>query len=272
MLFTATTTAILAASEDGGGFHAPSISEFFPAPLLFDGTVFEFTRIDLVRIIAAVAIAAAFVIVARRARLVPGRAQSLAEIGLNFVRVGIAEEMLGRENARRFVPMLTTVFFGILAFNITGIVPLLNIAGTSVIGLPLIFALWVYVMYLGAGVRQHGLGGYLKASLFPPGLPWVLYILMTPIEFLQVFILRPATLTIRLLANMVAGHLMLVLCFSGTQFLLFEATGFLKVAGALTLVSGLIFSLFEILVAVLQAYVFTVLAASYINMSLEEEH
>lgn len=224
------------------------------------------------RIVAAVLLVLFFVLAARRARLVPGRGQNIAELGLDFVRVNIAEELLGKADARRYVPMLTTIFFGILAFNITGIIPLLNIAGTSVIGLPLVLALWVYVVYLASGVKRHGLWGYLRGSLFPPGLPWPLYFLMTPIEFLQVFILRPATLTIRLMANMLAGHLMLVLCFSATQFFFFEATGALKAAGVLSITAGLVFTLFEVLVAALQAYVFTVLTAAYINMSLEEEH
>jgi F-type H+-transporting ATPase subunit a len=263
---------LLAASGGDDGFSAPSIAEFFPQPFAFTGSVFEMNRVVFVRLVTVVIVVVGLGLAARRARLVPGRGQNLVEIGLDFVRVGVAEEILGKADARRYVPMLTTVFFAILAFNITGVVPLLNIAGTSVVGMPLVLALWVYVMYLGAGVRRHGLGGYLKGSLFPPGLPWPLYFLMTPIEILQVFVLRPATLTIRLLANMIAGHLMLVLTFSATNFLLFKATATLKAAGALTLAAGLVFTLFEVLVAVLQAYVFTVLAASYINMSLEEEH
>lgn len=226
----------------------------------------------LVRIITTIVLVTVLVVAARRAKVVPGRLQNVIEMGLDFVRTGIADEVIGKAEGRRYVPMLTTIFFAILAFNITGVVPLLNIAGTSVIGMPLMLALWVYVMYLGAGIRKHGFVGYFATSLFPPGLPKALYLLMTPIEALQIFILRPATLTIRLLANMVAGHLMLVLCFSATSFLFFDAGGFLKVAGLLTLPAGLVFTLFEMLVAVLQAYVFTVLAASYISMSLEEEH
>ncbi len=106
--------------------------------------------------------------VASRAKLVPGRAQSVVEMGLDFVRKNVAEDIIGKEKAGKYVALLTTIFFAILAFNITGVIPGLNIAGTSLIGLPVMLALWVYVMYLGAGIRAHGLGGYLKASLFPP--------------------------------------------------------------------------------------------------------
>lgn len=193
-------------------------------------------------------------------------------MALDFVRVQIADEVMGAERARKYVPFLTTLFIAIVFFNITGVVPLLNIAGTSLIGLPIIMALWVYVMYLGAGVRKHGLGGYLKSSLFPPGVPWPIYLLLTPIEALQIFVLRPATLALRLAANMIAGHLLLVLTFSATHYFLLEATGALKTVGAVSLAAGLAFTLFEIFVALLQAYVFVMLATVYLNMSLEEEH
>ncbi len=121
-------------------------------------------------------------------------------------------------------------------------------------------------------MAKHGVGGYLKASLFPPGVPWYMYVLITPIEFLQVFIFRPVTLALRLLANMMAGHLMLVLCFSATSFLLLEGGGAIKLTAGLTFVAGFGVTLFEILVAVLQAYIFTLLTAVYLNMALEEEH
>src|SRR5690554_3938123 len=127
-------------------------------------------------------------------------------------------------------------------------------------------------MYLGAGVKQHGFGGFLKVSLFPPGVPPFLYVLLTPVEFLTVFILRPATLALRLMANMVAGHLMLVLCFGATHYFFFEAVPAMKAFSALTLVGGLAITLFEVFVAALQAYIFVVLAAVYINLSVSEEH
>jgi F-type H+-transporting ATPase subunit a len=226
----------------------------------------------VVRFVAVAVLLTLMVVAARRARLVPRRGQNVAEMLLDFVRVNVAEDIIGKEKAHKYVALLTTIFFAILAFNITGVVPFLNIAGTSLIGLPVMLALWVYVMYLGAGVRAHGVGGFLKNSLFPPGVPWPLYILLAPVEFLQVFVLRPVTLAIRLMANMVAGHLMLVLCFSATQFLLFDAAGGLKGFGALTLAGGFAITLFEVFVAALQAYIFVVLTAVYLSQSIEEEH
>ncbi len=226
---------------------------------------------QLVRIIAAVALVILFCTVASRARLVPGRTQSVLEMGLDFVRKNVAEDIIGKEKAGKYVALLTTVFFAILAFNITGVIPGLNIAGTSLIGLPVMLALWVYVMYLGAGIRAHGVGGYLKASLFPPGVPPFLYVLLTPVEFLTVFVIRPVTLAIRLMANMVAGHLMLVLCFAATDFFVREASG-MSVFAVPSFLGGIAITLFEVFVAALQAYIFVVLTAVYISSSISEEH
>lgn len=257
--------------ESESGFHVPSISEFFPPAIFGDGTWYEFNRIMMVRLIMTAVLILLFWLGIRRLALVPGRAQNVVELAIDFVRTQIGEQVLGH-TARRFLPLLCVVFFGVLAMNIAGIIPLLNIAGTSVVGLPLMLAAWVYVTYLTAGIAKHGLGPYLRASLFPPSVPWYMYPLITPIEALQVFVIRPVTLALRLLANMMAGHLMLVLCFSATQFLLFEGGGLIKITGGLTFVAGLGVTIFEILVAVLQAYIFTLLTAVYLNMALEEEH
>lgn len=240
--------------------------------MLFEGTVFEFNRIQLLRVIAAVVIVLVFVLAARRARLVPGRLQGLVEMGMDFVRVQIAEQILGKDRAREHTAMLTTMFFAILAFNLTSVVPGLNMAGSALMGLPLLLAVWAYVRYLAAGVRAQGLGGFLKSSLFPPGVPWFMYVMLTPIELLTVFVIRPATLAIRLMANMVAGHLMLVLCFSATQYFLFDADGIMKSFGALTFAAGFAMTGFEMFVGALQAYIFVVLTAVYISLSVEEEH
>jgi F-type H+-transporting ATPase subunit a len=191
---------------------------------------------------------------------------------LDFVRVQVVEEVMGKERAKRFVPFLTTLFLAIVFFNVAGVVPLLNLAATSLIGLPLVMALWVYLMYLGVGIHKHGVWGYLKTSLFPPGVPVFVYLLYTPIELLQVFVLRPATLALRLMANMMAGHLLLVLCFAATQYFFLEASGVLRGVGALSLTAGIAFTLFEIAVALLQAYIFTILSAVYLNMAVEDEH
>jgi F-type H+-transporting ATPase subunit a len=205
--------------------------------------------------------------------LVPSRFQLMGEISLNFVRNSIAHEQLGKVDGDRFLPLLTTIFFTVLGMNVTGIIPGLNIAGTSVIGLPLVLALAAYVTFIYAGIRRHGMG-FFKSSLFPSGVPPVFYVLVTPIEFLSTFILRPVTLALRLMMNMIAGHLLLVLCFSATWFFVFSplSTGVFKLFGVGTFAFGFVFTLFEMLVAFLQAYVFTLLTTVYIQLALADDH
>ncbi|MFV0434196.1 MAG: F0F1 ATP synthase subunit A [Leucobacter sp.] len=254
-----------------GEFHPPSLDEFYPEALFFEGTIFEINRIMLIRIIMVIVLLVLFYLGTRRMQIIPGRFQSIIEMGLDFVRVNIAEELLGKKDGRRFLPLLTTMFFLILAFNITGIIPFMNIAGSSLVGFPLLLAVISYVVFIYAGVKKSP-GKFFKNSLFPAGVPWAMYIIVTPIEFLSTFIMRPITLALRLLMNMVVGHLLLVLFFAATQFFLFSADGAFKLFGIGTFAFGFAFTLFEILVAVLQAYVFTLLTAVYIQLALAEEH
>lgn len=242
--------------------------------MLFSGTPFELNRIMIIRLIVVVVLLLVFLLGTRSLKVVPGRGQAALEFVFGFVRNNIIVETLGEKDGRRFMAPLMAMFFVTLGMNITGVVTPFNIAGTSVIGLPLFMAIVSYVLFIYAGIKKNG-GRFFKSSLFPSGVPWFLYIIVTPIEFISTFILRPVTLTLRLLMNMVAGHLLLVLCWSATQFFLFGllAQGnFLGLLGAGTFAFGIAFTLFEILVAALQAYVFTFLAAVYIQLALADEH
>ena len=259
------------ASAEDNGFHAPTIDEFFPPAIFFEGTPFEINRIMIIRFIMTALVILLFWLGTRNMRIIPTKGQSLAEMALDFVRVNIAEDLLGKVDGKRFLPILTTIFFMVLAFNLTGIVPFLNIAASSVVGLPLVLAVVSYVTFIYAGVKKSPVN-FFKNSLFPAGVPKPLYLIVTPIELISTFVIRPVTLTLRLLMNMVVGHLLLVLFFAATQFFFFNADGFLKLFGIGTIAFGFAFTLFEILVAVLQAYVFALLTAVYIQLALAEEH
>ena len=260
-----------AAAEEGSGFEGPTLDhEFDPAGFLFVGTPFEMNRILMVRLIAALVLFACLFVYSRRAKLVPGRAQSGLESLLDFSKTSVAEEILGKEHAKKYQPMLMTIFLGVLFMNLTGTIPGLQIAGTSLIGMPIIYALFAYFGFIFAGLKERG-GKFFKEQLFPPGVPWPLYFLMVPLEFLSTFVLRPLTLTIRLLANMVAGHFILVLCFLGTHALYFQLSGVLGGAlGSLALLGGVVFVAFALFVGALQAYIFAMLAAAYISLSISE--
>lgn len=270
-LNTSDASGSLLAEEGDSFFHVPTIGEFFPDPILFAGTPFEFNRVQLVRLIILVVVLVAMCVIASRAKLVPGRVQSVVESLLEFVNSSIIANTLGLKAGRRFAPMLTTMFFFIFAMNLGGVIPGLNLAGTSVIGMPLLLALWTFATYVIFGVKAHGVLGYLKHETMPPGVPKPIYILLIPIEFLQVVLIRWASLTIRLLANMVAGHIMMVVFIGITHALLFSGTAAIAIApfsGALAIgIYG-----FEIFVAALQAFIFTMLSAVYIQMATADEH
>lgn len=261
----------LAPMADGGdGFTAPTVGEFFPGELIFIGTPFAMTRINLIGLFMTGVVCVFFVTAFARPKLVPRGVQNLGEMAIDLVQKNVIDEVLG-EKGKKYAPYLVSMFWLLLAFNITGITPSMHIPASSVIAIPLMFAVIAWLVFNIQGVRALGLGHYLKANLFPSGIPWPIYILVTPIELVSTFILRPLTLTIRLLANMMAGHLLLVLFFSATSALLL-ADGFLKVFAIPAFFMGFAFTLFEILVAVLQAYIFTLLTAVYIDGATSEEH
>lgn len=264
-------TGISVPLSGDGEFHVPSIAEFFPGGLLFIGTPFEMSRINLIMVLMTAVLVVFFGLAFAKPRFVPSKAQNTAELGLDFVRINIAEEIIGHDG-HKYVGYLTTLFFMIFAFNITSIIPGLQISANSTIAVPLMLAMITYFVFNAAGMKANGVFGYLKTNLFPPGLPIPIYFLVTPIEFVATFILRPITLTIRLLANMMAGHLLLVLFFSATHFMLFSLDGVLKVFGLASFAAGFAFTLFEVLVAFLQAYIFTMLTAVYISGAVAEEH
>ncbi|ALJ21166.1 F0F1 ATP synthase subunit A [Microbacterium sp. No. 7] len=261
---------MLAKTAGDGEFHGPSITEFFPDAVFQIGDL-AITRIHLIQFLATIVVVLLLWAGTRRMTVVPGRFQSLVEMGLDFVRVSIAEDLLGKKDGRRFLPILATMFFMILFMNIAGIIPFLNIAGTSIIAVPMLLAVVSYVTFIYAGIKKSP-KNFFKNSLFPSGVPPVLYIIVTPLEFISTFIIRPVTLTLRLLMNMIVGHLMLVLFFSATQFFVVTLGGWWTALGAGTLAFGLAFTLFEVLVAFLQAYVFTILTAVYIQLAVAEEH
>ena len=269
-LFTQAVNLIANAATDDPTFHGPSIDEFFPGAVFQIGDL-VINRIHIIQFIATLAIVLIFWLGTRRMKVVPGRFQGLVEMGLDFVRVNVAEDLLGKKDGKRFLPLLTTIFFMTLFMNLTGIIPFMNIAGTAIIAVPLLLAVISYVTLIYAGFKKSP-KNFMKNSLFPAGVPWPIYIIVTPIEFISTFIIRPVTLTLRLLMNMMVGHLLLVLFFAATQFFVFGLGGWWSALGVGTLAFGFAFTLFEILVAVLQAYVFALLTAVYIQLAVAEEH
>jgi F-type H+-transporting ATPase subunit a len=251
----------------------PPISHLVEWPdIALDGSLFAINKIVLIYLLAVAATLALFLVGGRRAALVPTGAQNVVEASVDFINDGIIMQTIGPEGLRKrwLQPYLMSVFFFVLFCNITEIIPGLQMPANARMAMPMALALIVWLLFNAVGVLNQGLGGYLKSSLFPPGVPKALYVLVTPIELISVFLVRPFSLAVRLFANMLAGHILLV------TFAVLSAALWVREWYAVFLplpALMLVFlTAFEILVAFLQAYIFTILAAVYIGGAMHPEH
>ena len=205
-----------------------------------------------------------------RQEVVPGKLQLVGEGLVGFVRKNIADEVIGQDGVR-YLPYLTTVFVLILFFNLMEVLPGVAFPATSKIAVPIFFALLSYIVFNVEGVRANGPIKYLKGIMFPPGVPWFMYVLLTPIDFLSVLVIRPITLTLRLTFNMLAGHLILSLLAVLAATVSYPI-GPKILALPLIVVMGAMLTGFELFVGFLQAFIFTVLTALYIGGAIHPEH
>jgi F-type H+-transporting ATPase subunit a len=262
--------AILALSKPPEGFEAPGTEIFdYTDTCLIGSGDFCVTRITFWMLMSAVIISVLFVVAFRRPTIVPRGLQNLMEALVEFIRGGIVMEVMGREGLP-FLPFLTSLFVFVWLNNLFGIIPGINFPTTARIAIPMFLAILVWFVFNIVGVMKQGGLRYLRNTLFPPGVPIPIYILYTPIEFITVFLVRPLTLAVRLAANMIAGHLMLTIFFVGTWYLQWKLMT-IPVA-ALSFALGTFITAFEVLVGVLQAYIFTILTAVYIAGAIHPEH
>lgn len=245
----------------------PPVSHLIEWPDLFGSGMFAVNKVVLLTFAAAIIVFTMFFVAARRASLVPTGVQNVAETVVEFVQDGIILQTMGPQGLS-FTPFLLTLFSFIFVCNIFGVIPLIQMPVNARMALPAFMAILVWVIFNVVGIAKQGFFGYFKSMLFPPGVPKALYILVTPIEFVSTIFVRPLSLAVRLFANMLAGHLLLV-SFAVISAALFKAT----IVGA-ALPGALLVALtgFEVLVAVLQAFIFTILAAVYIGGAMHPEH
>ena len=253
-------------------FEAPTTKDFvWPCigpSVKLAGIQFCFNFIFLLLAIAFFVFIVFFVIAFRKPKIVPSKFQLIMESGIQFVRDQIVVQMMGPEGLG-WLALLATMFFFILYGNILEVIPGFGFPLNSRLAFPLVMALTSWVVYNGVGLKRHGLGGYLKLVLFPPGVPILLVPFIALIEFISVIVIRPITLTIRLFANMVAGHLLLTVFFLGSYALI---TGVPYVVGLVSGALAVVLVGFEIFVSVLQAFIFAILTASYIAGAMASEH
>jgi F-type H+-transporting ATPase subunit a len=179
---------------------------------------------------------------------------------------------MGKKDGVRFAPYLATLFLFIVLMNFWAIVPGIQISPNAHIAFPAMLAVLSWIMYVWVGIKQHGLAKWLKITVVPPGAPAFIYPLLIPIEILQNIILRPVTLALRLFANMFAGHLILLVFILGGFEMLNSSNIFIQGLSVFSFAMGIAMTLFELIVILLQAYVFTLLTGMYIQGSLAEEH
>jgi F-type H+-transporting ATPase subunit a len=223
----------------------------------------SFTNSALSMILVVALIYGLMVFGMRRRAIVPGRLQSLAEMLYEFVS-NMVMNNAGRD-ARAFFPFVFTLFMFILVGNLLGMVPGV-FTFTSHIVVTLAMAMVVFVMVTFVAIAKHGFR--FVTSFLPHGVPLWLAPLLVPIEMVS-YLSRPVSLSVRLFANMMAGHTMLKV-FAGFTMMMGAGMGMLGyTAGIVPLMINIALIGFEIMVAVLQAYVFTILTCLYIRDALE---
>jgi F-type H+-transporting ATPase subunit a len=186
------------------------------------------------------------------------------------VRNTIARDSIGEEY-KKYLPYLVALFFFVLVNNLFGLFPFTLFPTMSRVAFPMALAIIAWVVFNAIGIRRQGLVGYFRNMMFPKGVPAYVYPLLAPLEFMSTVLVRPVTLSLRLFANMFAGHLLLLVFVTGGEYLIHES-GPIRIIGPLSWIFVIALSFLELLIQVLQAYIITVLTALYIAGALSHEH
>ena len=249
------------------GLEFPPISHLVEWPTLFGSGPFAVNKVVILMWVSALIAFGVMYLGGRKQELVPTGAQNVAESAVDFIENGIVMETMGPDGLK-FTPFLLTLFTFVLVCNIWGIIPGVQMPVNARIALPAFLAVLVWAIYHVTGIVSQGPINYVKSATIPPGVPKLILPLVFLIELLQILIVRPLSMAVRLFANLIAGHLLLA-TFAILSQALWEASyvGVVLPFAMLVFLSG-----FEILVSFLQAYVFTILAAVYIGGAMHPEH
>jgi F-type H+-transporting ATPase subunit a len=233
----------------------------------FADTPFGVNKVVIEMLLAVTLVVVFYAVAASKKSLVPTGVQNLAEMAVDFVQDGIIMQTIGPDGMQ-FTPYLLTLFSFILVCNLFEVIPFFQMPVTARYALPLFLALVTYFIYNIVAIVKQGPINYLKNVMFLPGVPKAMYVLLTPIETATAFLIQPFSLSLRLFANLLAGHLILV-TFAVLTTALWEST---KVGFALPFALLVALTGFEVLVSFLQAYIFTILSAVYIGRAMHPEH
>lgn len=244
----------------------PTMEDLVIWPDWFGKDWYAFNKVSFITLLAVVLPVLLFVVAGQKYKksLIPRGVQTVAESTVEMVEKQIIMPTIGPEGMK-FLPLLLSMFMFIFVGNIFEVIPTAHFPANARMANPLVLAMLSWLVFIGVGVKHNGLSYFWKA-INPPGVPLALKFLVVPIEFISTFLVRPFSLAIRLFANMLAGHILLV-----TFVVLTVSVWQLSALAAIVPVTfaGLVlFVGFEILVSVLQAYVFTLLTAVYIGGSI----
>ncbi|TDD85640.1 F0F1 ATP synthase subunit A [Actinomadura rubrisoli] len=259
---------VLASGEEE--FVAPGV-ELFDFPPLFAGGPAWLTKPVLFAVIGALVTCAIAWSAFAKPKLVPRGMQNIGEMGYVFVRDQIGRPFLGK-NTEQWMPLLMSLFLLIWVWNIFAVIPVVQFPIASHIAFPAVLAFSVYFLKIYLGIKHQGAAKYFS-NLIPKGLPKPIYVLLVPIEYLSTFILAPFTHAVRLFANMFAGHIILAFFSLVGFWFLFEkptAAGF--GVGIIGVIMTCVMTAFEMFIQFLQAFLFTMLAAMYIQSGLHADH
>lgn len=259
--------------NSGCGFPAPG-TDIFQFDVLWQysifGVQFGINKPMILMILCSAAIIIFFSIAFARPRLVPGKVQSMGEACYLFVRDQISRETIGKAGDK-YIAFLFSLFFFVFLLNFMGIFPGAQFPVTSLFVYPVALAMMVWVTYMFIGMKHQGPVKFFTGMMFPPGVPKPVLVILAPIEFLSNIIVRPFTLAVRLMANMFAGHLLITVFI--VAFLYLATPSIIGIIGAAASgIMTIIMTGFEFAIELLQAYIFTLLTASYIAGSLSSEH
>jgi F-type H+-transporting ATPase subunit a len=262
------SSIVLAASEGGGGVAFPPIEHLveWPSFLFEDSTWLGFNKIALINVIAVVLTSLIFLL--SKKAMVPRGMQNLAESAIDFVDKGIIQQTIGH-GGEKYLPYLASLFFFIFFGNIFEVVPGFHMPANARMANPAFLGVLTLVFFVAVGLKAQG-PKYFWNAIAPPGVPKPMLPLVALIELISTFIVRPFSLAVRLFANLLAGHILLV-TFGVLCITLFTASA---LALALPFSFAMLIGLtgFEIMVSFLQAYIFTILAAVYIGGAAHPEH
>ncbi|WP_431947920.1 F0F1 ATP synthase subunit A [Actinacidiphila sp. bgisy167] len=255
---------------DGCGFPAPGLHSFLFKPLIGDGdSSVYFNKTMLLALIGSIVIVGFFWAAFAKPKIVPGKLQMVAEAGYDFVRRGIVYETIGKRDGEKYVPFMVALFFFVWIMNLWSIVPIAQFPVTAIISYPAALAAIVYVTWISLTFKKHGfVGGWKNITGYDKSLGAVLP-MVVGLEFLSNVIVRPFTHAVRLFANMFAGHVLLLL-FTIASWYLLNGIG-IAYAGV-SFVMVIVMTAFELFIQAVQAYVFVLLACSYIQGALAEHH